>query len=113
MGFSFKEIDTSRGIPEVAPNEVQENLNKVHVVDVRSDEEFADGHIKGAELYPVDEFPDALEHLPKDKTIVFVCGSGGRSGRATKFALENGFEQVYNMKGGMVLWTNLGYETEG
>jgi rhodanese-related sulfurtransferase len=113
MGIKFKEIDTSRGIPEVEPNEVQANLAKLQVVDVRSDEEFAEGHIKGADLYPVDEFPDALEHLSKDETIVFVCRSGGRSGRATQFALENGFKQVYNMKGGMLLWNNLGYETEG
>lgn len=114
MAFKFKAIDTSRGIPEVEPKEVQEGLGKVQVVDVRSDEEFVGelGHIKGAELYPVDEFPDALEHLSKDDTIVFVCKSGGRSGRATQFALENGFKQVYNMKGGMLLWTSLGYDTD-
>ncbi len=110
---TFKAIDTSRGIPEVEATEVLTNLNKIQVVDVRSDEEYSDGHIKGSELYPLDEFPDALEHLSKDEDIVFVCHSGGRSGRATLFALENGFKQVYNMKGGMVAWNSLGYETEG
>ena len=111
----IQSVDTSQGIPEVGPSDVQSHIGEVHVVDVRNDEEYIGelGHIKGSELYPLDEFPDALEHLSKNSTIVFVCRSGARSGRATQIALENGFEQVYNMRGGMIAWNHLGYETEG
>ncbi|MGE4130194.1 MAG: rhodanese-like domain-containing protein [Bdellovibrionales bacterium] len=51
--------------------------------------------------------------MPKDKTVVFVCRSGARSGRATAFAFEQGFKYVYNMKGGMIRWNELNLEVEG
>ena len=50
--------------------------------------------------------------IPKDKTVVFVCRSGGRSARATAHALEHGYTNVYNLKGGMILWNELHLETE-
>ncbi len=51
--------------------------------------------------------------IPKDKTVVFICRSGGRSGNATAMAKDQGFANVYNMKGGMLLWNEMGLETEG
>ena len=77
--------------------------------DVRQPDEYVGelGHIAGAELLVLDTLPDQLAKLPKDRTIVFVCRSGGRSGKATAYALMNGFTQVFNMQGGMLRWNQL------
>ncbi len=101
-------------VKDIAPDELARKKNSVHVVDVRRPDEYTGelGHIGGAKLMTLDTVPDRLHELPKDETIVFVCRSGGRSGRASAFALENGFKDVYNLGGGMILWNELGLETE-
>jgi hydroxyacylglutathione hydrolase len=87
----------------------------VVLVDVRNPVEYTGelGHIPGAQLVVLDTLPTHIDELPKDKTVVFVCLSGGRSSRATHFAKENGFSSVYNLKGGMKLWNELKLEVEG
>lgn len=101
-------------VEDVHPEEVKKLKGQVALIDVRRPDEFTGelGHIPGAQLLVLDELPQHIEDLPKNKTIVFICRSGARSGRATAFAKENGFESVYNMKGGMLLWNELGFETE-
>ncbi len=110
----FKNVDVSRGIPEIEPNELKAALGKVAVIDVRTDEEFDGelGHVQGATLFPFDTFPEALGELSAEDPIVFVCRSGNQSGHVTQYAVQKGFKQVYNMKGGMLLWNELGLETE-
>ena len=100
---------------DVDPKEVWEKKSEVVIVDVRRPDEFEGelGHIPGAQLVVLNTLPGRLPELPMNKTIVFACRSGGRSSQATAFAQENGFENVYNMKGGMLLWNQLGLECEG
>ncbi len=97
------------GVFDVPPQELQNNLTAIKLIDVRQPEEFVGelGHIAGAELLTLDTLPDHLGALPKDETIVFICRSGARSARATAFAMMNGFQHVYNMQGGMILWNDL------
>ncbi|MGZ3768216.1 MAG: rhodanese-like domain-containing protein [Bdellovibrio sp.] len=97
------------GVFDIAPAELQQVLSKVKLIDVRQPEEYVGelGHIPGSELIVLDTLPDHLSSIPKDQTVVFICRSGNRSARATAFALMNGFTQVYNLHGGMILWNNL------
>lgn len=94
---------------DIAPAELAQIKSEVLLVDVREPEEFTGelGHIHGAALIPLASLPDHLEKLPKDKTVVFVCRSGNRSGQASAYALMNGWVNTYNMKGGMLLWNSL------
>ncbi len=103
------------GVSDIDPKEVWEQKSNVVLVDVRRPNEFTDelGHVPGATLLVLDNLPQMIGDLPKDKTVIFICRSGGRSGRAAAFAHENGFSDVYNMKGGMILWNQLGLEVEG
>lgn len=96
-------------VKDVEPTELWEKRESVIIVDVRRPDEFTGelGHVPGARLMVLDQLPEHIEELPKDQTIVFVCRSGGRSGRATAFAKENGYANVFNMKGGMLLWNKL------
>lgn len=103
------------GVEDIDPKELWEKRDQVAIIDVRRPEEFTGelGHIPGAKLIVLDTLPDHMDEIPKDKTIVFVCRSGGRSGRAVAFAHEEGLTSAYNMKGGMLLWNDLKMQVEG
>ncbi len=103
------------GVYDIDPRELHEKLNQVVLVDVRQPEEYQGdlGHIPNSILIALDELPEKFEQLPRDRSIVFVCRSGVRSARAAAFALEMGITDVYNLKGGMILWNELEYTTEG
>lgn len=74
------------------------------LVDVRTPEEFAAGHLPGAVNIPVDELPRRFGELGSpEKPLVLYCRSGARSGRARSFLLERGFQQVLNL-GPMSAW---------
>ncbi|MCG7335415.1 rhodanese-like domain-containing protein [Sporosarcina sp. ACRSM] len=91
---------------EITTTEVQERLEKgetLHLVDVREADEVAEGIIPGAIHIPLGEVPTRMEELDKSKPYIFICRSGGRSGRATDFLTEEGYD-VTNMVGGMLAW---------
>ncbi len=102
------------GVEDIHPEELRTHKNEVAIIDVRRPDEFVGelGHIPGAKLLVLDTLPSEVDQLPKDKTIVFICRSGMRSAQAAAFAKDVGFESVYNMKGGMIFWNELGFETE-
>jgi rhodanese-related sulfurtransferase len=102
------------GVIDIDPKELAKNLDQVVLVDVRQPEEFIGelGHIPNAKLIALDTIPENFSQIPKDKTVIFVCRSGGRSARATALALQNGYTHVYNLKGGMLLWNDLHLPTE-
>lgn len=67
------------------------------VVDVRTPEEFASGHFKGALNIPLAQIPQRLgEFGAKDKPIVVYCRTGNRSGKAKSILEKNGFIDVTN-----------------
>ncbi len=102
-------------VEDVQPEEVNTKLGKITVVDVRTEEEYVGelGHIPGSRLMSLDKLVDEIHNLDEDRTLIFVCRSGGRSARATALARDKGFESVYNMTGGMLLWNKMGLDTEG
>lgn len=102
-------------VKDVSPEEVQQKRHELCLIDVRRPDEFVGelGHIAGSELIVLDILPMQIDELPKNKTIVFICRSGNRSGRAAAFAQQHGFTSVYNMKGGMLAWNELKFEVEG
>ena len=83
--------------------------DEVVVIDVRTQEEFAEGHIPNAMLIPVDEIDNVMEEMDKDASYLMVCRSGNRSSTASELLAKNGFQHIKNMEGGMNKWT---YEVE-
>ena len=74
------------------------------LVDVRTPEEFAAGHLPGAVNIPVDELPRRFSELGSpEKPLVVYCRSGARSGRAERLLKERGFQDVFNL-GPMSAW---------
>ena len=79
---------------------------EVVVLDVRTADEFKEGHIAHALLidYKGNDFVEkAQATLPKDKTIAVYCRSGRRSALAAELLVEKGYK-VVNLKGGILAW---------
>lgn len=72
-----------------------------YVIDVRTEEEWNEGHVEGAILIPLLEIKDRISEVTKDKKapIALYCASGGRSGRAELILKEQGYENVENWGG--------------
>ncbi|NOK12116.1 rhodanese-like domain-containing protein [Corallococcus exercitus] len=74
------------------------------LLDVRSPEEFAAGHLQGAVNIPVDQLEQRLGELGSPQTpVVVYCRSGARSSRAERLLKEKGFQDVFNL-GPMSAW---------
>jgi rhodanese-related sulfurtransferase len=80
--------------------------NDAVVIDLRSVDAFARGHIVGARNIPSDELDAKMNKLEalKSKPIVAVCDAGTTSTKAVNALREAGFESVYGLKGGMAGW---------
>lgn len=102
------------GVLDIDPRELNTKKDQVVLIDVRQPDEYHGdlGHIPKSKLIVLDTLPEHINEIPKDQTVVFVCRSGGRSARATAYALSQGYTNVYNLKGGMVLWNELHQSTE-
>ena len=76
------------------------------LVDVRSVNQFKDGHIIGARNVPGDQIADGAKALEKfrDQTIITCCDSGATSGAAARRLTELGFSRVVNLRGGLTAW---------
>jgi sulfur dioxygenase len=105
---------TFAGVPEISPQWIEDNLDRVHLIDVREPQEFNDalGHAPHAVLIPLGTLPQRLDELGRDRPLAIICRSGARSARATLFLKQNGFEHVANVTGGMLRWRMLNLAVE-
>jgi hydroxyacylglutathione hydrolase len=92
--------------PQVSPAQLAAGSDgaRVHVLDVRSDEEWDAGHIAGAQHIMADELATHIAELPTDTTIVIACGTGYRSTVAASVLERLGRTNVANLTGGMSAW---------
>ncbi|EGO64650.1 rhodanese-like domain-containing protein [Acetonema longum] len=74
------------------------------IIDIRTPEEYRDGHIPEVPLIPLDQLESRLREIPKDKKVLLICRSGNRSSQGTKLLRAKGFSNVYNITGGMNSW---------
>jgi glyoxylase-like metal-dependent hydrolase (beta-lactamase superfamily II)/rhodanese-related sulfurtransferase len=85
-------------------NRVLKKYSNHHVIDVRTDQEWNEGHIKGAIHLPLPKFINNGISLEKEDHISMICGSGYRSNIAASILKSKGFEHVYSVIGGMNAW---------
>jgi phage shock protein E len=84
------------------------------VVDVRTPQEFAEGHVPGALNIPVDEIGGRIAELEAHRggDLYLICAVGGRSARATALLSDAGFAHPINVDGGTRAWLAAGYPVE-
>jgi rhodanese-related sulfurtransferase len=82
---------------------------KYILVDVRTESEFDDGHIKGAINidYFSSTFSDEISELGLETPVLVYCKSGNRSGKAMKIMNDLRFKEVYNLTGGFKGWLSV------
>ncbi|HHG75409.1 MAG TPA: sulfurtransferase [Persephonella sp.] len=78
------------------------------LLDVREPQEYQFSRIKekDALLVPLMKLPSVIGKLPKDKPIYVICRSGNRSLQATLWLMEHGYENVKNVEGGILAWSD-------
>ncbi len=81
------------------------------VLDVRRVEEYAEKHVPGAVLVPMDELNDRIDEIPKDQKIWVICAVGGRSLRVANALVEAGYDAV-SVAGGTNQWADEGRPVE-
>lgn len=90
----------------ITPEEVLNKLDAnedLHIVDVRENEEVANGIIPGAIHIPLGQIPERMEELNEETPYIFVCHAGGRSFSACSYLEGLGYD-VTNLEGGMSAW---------
>ena len=103
--MSFKEIDAAK-LKEMIDNEGGDLL----LYDIRTPAEFLQGMIRGGKLTPLNVIPAVMHDIPTDKTIVFYCRSGARSGQACEYVNEQLGLDAINLAGGIISWYQSGNE---
>ena len=86
------------------------NRAKTTVLDVRSADEFAAGHLRDAKNIPLSDLGSRIGELgaAKNKAIVVVCQQGARSDKAVRLLQKAGFEDVVSLDGGQAAWVAAG-----
>lgn len=80
------------------------------ILDVRTAKEFAEGSIEGAINIPVDELRERINELPTDKRILLYCQVGLRGYLAYRILKQKGFQQVFSLSGGYMLYKSCSEE---
>ncbi len=99
-------------IRQIGTSELRGRLKDVTVVDVRSENEWASGHISGAVHVPLGYLADRAAELPRERPIVVQCQSGARSSIAASVLERLGVTNVMNLSGGISAWAAAGLPAE-
>ena len=89
---------------QLSAREVERNSDKSLILDVRSEKEWKEGHIRGAMHIMLGDLPRSIDSLPADRPIITVCDGGYRSSIAASLLAQNGALDASSMNDGMAAW---------
>jgi len=107
-GMRGEEAQPAVAVPEIEPKELKRKLDAgedVFILDVREPHEYQICHINGY-LLPLGDLAKRAHELDSARTIVAHCRSGKRSAEAVDFLRKAGFRKVWNLKGGILAWSD-------
>ena len=98
---------------QASPLQATQMINRgrsTAVIDVRTAEEYATGHLRDAKNIPLADLGNRIGELDKAKvkTVIVVCQTGARSDKAARLLKSAGFEDIYGLEGGIAAWTAAG-----
>jgi adenylyltransferase/sulfurtransferase len=103
-----QEKNLKNGIPQLTVKELKARRDAgedVFLLDVREPYEVQIAQI-GGKLIPQNDVPQRLAEIPRDREIVVHCRSGARSQRIAEFLKQSGYQNVVNLAGGILAWSN-------
>lgn len=113
---SCKDKSVAEEVKVISVEEVREAMGngEFQLIDVRTIEEFGEGHLKNAKNICVtdDDFKEKVAKLNRDEPVYLYCRSGKRSARAGEILREMGFTEIYDMDGGILKWNEEDFELE-
>jgi len=99
-----------RGYSSISPSQCTQMINHENalILDVRENNEYSGGHIINSLHIPLSSLKTRLADIEKHKTqkVIIACRSGNRSSQACATLRKEGFEQVFNLSGGVMAWEN-------
>lgn len=114
-GLLFGGMPTAdASVRDINPAEYQAQFDESQphlLLDVRTPEEFAEGHIPGAVNISVQTLGQRLAEVPQDVPVVIYCRSGNRSAAAASLLAQAGYTDIYDM-GGIIDWAVAGLPVE-
>lgn len=120
--LSFEKLHAGEGstktqteVKNISAKQARELIDRekdVFILDVRTQEEYNDAHIKGANLIPIQELEQNINKIPKDKKVIVHCAKGKRSAKACEILKDEGLKELYNVEGGINQWKSEGYPVE-
>ena len=100
-------------VNEIDSKDLQSRLaagDDIHLLDIRTPGEVAQGIIPRATHLPMHLIPVRMSELPQDKDVILYCRSGARSYHACSYLIQQGFDNVVNLRGGIIGWVRGGFE---
>jgi adenylyltransferase/sulfurtransferase len=107
-GIRGEEAAPTVSVPEISPRELKARLDRgddLYILDVREPHEYQICQI-GGHLIPLGDLPRRVNELDSSREIVAHCRSGKRSADAVAFLRQAGFRKVWNLKGGILAWSD-------
>jgi adenylyltransferase/sulfurtransferase len=105
----FCGVRDDAAIPTMSPQELKQKMDareSFELIDVREPFEYEIARIDGARLIPLGEIAERADELPRNGSIVVHCHSGMRSAEAVRLLRQSGFDNVYNLEGGIDAWSD-------
>ncbi|MBL3588305.1 MAG: sulfurtransferase [gamma proteobacterium endosymbiont of Lamellibrachia anaximandri] len=100
-------------VQEIDSSDLQARISEgddFYLLDIRSAGEVAQGMLPDSDHMPMHVIPLRMDELPKDKDVILYCHSGARSYHACAYLIQQGFENVINLRGGILGWARSGYQ---
>lgn len=101
--FSIKELDAA------TLKAYLDEGKSIRLLDVRSIAEMGAGMIPNAEKLPLHTLPVRMNEIENDDVCILYCRSGARSAQGVGFMAAQGFDNVYNLRGGVIAWQQNGF----
>jgi adenylyltransferase/sulfurtransferase len=101
-------MNESGSVPEISVQDLKAMMDRKEdffLLDVREPVEWEIANLPGAMLIPLGELEERLDEVPRDRKVVVHCKSGGRSARAVGLLRDAGFEDAWNVAGGINAWS--------
>lgn len=104
--FVVKRFLPVKGITNITVQEAKDKFKDktVQFIDVRTPGEYQSNHQRMFKNIPLFELSKKASSLDREKETVIICQSGMRSAKAARVLKKQGFEKIYNVKGGMSAW---------